>query len=125
LTQFIADENIPKETVDLLKKQGVDIISVTKFAYGLSDTEVLDLANKNGRIVITFDKGFGQLIFKEKRKTKGLILLRFTPKSPQQIAKRIQQVLATNIRMENSVVTVKKDSIRVQNRHRKVCILDS
>ena len=113
MTHFIADENIPKETVDLLKKQGVDIVSVTKFASGLSDTEVLNLANKNGRIVITFDKDFGQLIFKEKRKTKGLILLRFAPKSPQQIAKRIQQVLTTNIRMENSVVTVKKDSIRV------------
>jgi predicted nuclease of predicted toxin-antitoxin system len=110
---FIADENIPKETVDLLKKQGVNIVSVTKFASGLSDIEVLDLANKNGRIVITFDKDFGQLIFKEKRKTKGLILLRFAPKSPQQIAKRIQHVLATNIRMENSVITVKKDSIRV------------
>jgi predicted nuclease of predicted toxin-antitoxin system len=113
LTQFIADENIPKETVDLLKKQGVDIVSITKFASGLSDQEVLNLANENGRIVITFDKDFGQLIFKEKRKTKGLILLRFAPKTPQQIAKRIQQVLTISINMENSVITVKKDSIRV------------
>jgi predicted nuclease of predicted toxin-antitoxin system len=101
------------ETVDLLKKQGVDIVSVTVFASGISDREVLDLANEKGRIVVTFDKDFGQLIFKEKRKTKGLMLLRFVPQSPQQIAKRIQQVLATNIRMENCVVTVKKDNIRV------------
>jgi predicted nuclease of predicted toxin-antitoxin system len=113
LTQFIADENIPKETVDLLKKQRLDIISVTEFASGLGDTEVLDLANKNGRIVITFDKDFGQLIFKEKRKTKGLMLLRFVPKSPQQIAERIQQVVTANVRMEKCVITVKKDSIRV------------
>ena len=113
MTQFIADENIPKESVDILKKQGVDIISITEFALGLGDTEILDLANKRGRIVITFDKDFGQLIFKEKRKTKGLMLLRFVPKSPEHIVKRIQQVLAMNIRMENCVVTVKKDSIRV------------
>ena len=113
MTQFIADENVPKETVDLLKRQGVDIVSVTKFASGLSDAEVLDLANTKGGIVVTFDKDFGQLIFKEKRKTKGLMLLRFTPKSPRQIAKRIQQVLAANIRMENCVLTVKKDSVRV------------
>jgi predicted nuclease of predicted toxin-antitoxin system len=113
LTKFIADENIPRETLALLKKQRVDIISVTDFAFGLSDSDILDLANKNGRIVVTFDKDFGQLIFKEKRKTKGLMLLRFVPKSPQQIAKRIQQVLASDISMERCVVTVKKDKIRV------------
>lgn len=99
--------------MDLLKKQGVDIMSVTEFAFGLSDAEVLDLANKNGRIIITFDKDFGQLLFKEKRRTKGLILLRFAPRSPQHIAKRFQQALAANVSMENNVITVKKDSMRV------------
>ena len=113
MTQFIADENIPKETVNLLKRQGIDIVAVTEFASGLSDIKVLDLAKAKGRIVITFEKDFGQLIFKEKRKTKGLMLLRFVPKSPLQIAKRVQQVLAAEIKMENCVVTVKKDSIRV------------
>ncbi len=97
----------------MLKKQGVDIVLVSVFASGISDREVLDLANEKGRMVVTFDRDFGQLTFKEKRKTKGLILLRFVPQSPQQIAKRIQQVLATNIRMENCVVIVKKDSLRV------------
>jgi predicted nuclease of predicted toxin-antitoxin system len=111
--QFIADENIPRETVDLLKKNGVDIVSVIDIAPGLSDEEILDLANKKGRITITFDRDFGQLIFKQKRKTKGLILLRLIPESPQQIAKRIQQALATKIKMEDSVVIVKKDTIRV------------
>jgi len=118
LTRFIADENIPKECVDLLKKQGLDIISVTDFAFGLGDEEVLDLANRNERIVITFDRDFGQLIFKKKRKSKGLILLRFVPKSPQQTVTIIRQVLATKIKIENSVVTVKKDSIRIRPTNR-------
>lgn len=111
--QFIADENIPLETVDLLKKQGVDIVSVTKLSLGLSDTKILDLANKKERIVITFDKDFGQLIFKEKKQPHGLMLLRFVPESPLQIAKRIQQVLAAKIKIEHYVVIVKKDSVRV------------
>ena len=120
MTRFIADENIPKESVDLLKKQGLDIISITDFAFGLGDDEVLDLANRKGRIVITFDKDFGQLIFKKKRKTEGLMLLRFVPKSPQQTATVIQQVLATKIKIENSVVTVKKDSIRIRPTNRQL-----
>ena len=120
MTRFIADENIPKEAVDLLKKQGLDIVSVTDFAFGLGDKEVLDIANSNDRIVITFDKDFGQLIFKKKRKTKGLMLLRFVPKSPQQTATIIQQVLATKIKIENSIVTVKKDSIRTRPTNRQL-----
>lgn len=113
MIQLLADENIPKKTVDLLKRQGVNILSVTEFSSGLSDRELLELARKKGRIIITFDKDFGQLIFKEKLKTKGLILLRFIPKSPQQIAKRTQHVLAAKITIENCVVTVKKDTVRV------------
>ena len=113
MIQLLADENIPKETVDLLKRQGVDIISVAEFSYGLSDREILELAKTKGRIIITFDKDFGQIIFREKFKTKGLILLRFIPESPQQIAMRIQQVLAAKIMIEKCVVTVKKDSVRV------------
>jgi predicted nuclease of predicted toxin-antitoxin system len=113
LIQLLADENIPKETLDFLKRQGVDIISVTEFSFGLSDREILELAKTKGRIVVIFDKDFGQIIFKEKIKTKGVILLRFVPKSPQQVAKRIQQVLAAKIAMENCVVAVKKSSVRV------------
>ena len=113
MIKFLADENIPKETVALLKKQGIDIVSVTEFASGIDDSAVLDLANKNSRIIVTFDKDFGQLIFKEKRKTQGLILLRFVPQSSAQIAMRIQQVVKAQLRMKKCVVTVKKDTIRV------------
>ena len=113
MTQFITDENVPLETVDFLKKQGINVVSVTELSPGLSDLKILDLANKKDRIVITFDKDFGQLIFKEKRQTKGLMLLRFVPESPTQIAMRIQQVLAAKIKIEHCVVTVKKDSVKV------------
>jgi predicted nuclease of predicted toxin-antitoxin system len=113
LTRFIADENIPRETVELLKRKGVDIVSVSDVSPGLGDDEILELARKDERIVITFDRDFSQLIFKQKRKTKGLILLRFNPESPQQIAKRIQQALATKIKMDSSVIVVKKDTLKV------------
>ena len=113
MTKFVADENIPIETVNILKEQGVDIVSVAAFAPGLTDIEVLDFANTNHRIVITFDKDFGQIVFKEKRKTEGLILLRFVPLSSQQIAKKIKQVLVSKILLENHIVVVKKDSVRV------------
>jgi predicted nuclease of predicted toxin-antitoxin system len=105
--------NIMLDVYNITYKPFANIISVTEFSFGLSDREILELAKTKGRIVVTFDKDFSQIIFKEKIKTKGVILLRFVPKSPQQVAKRIQQVLAAKIAMENCVVAVKKSSVRV------------
>ena len=58
-------------------------------------------------------KDFGEMIVGEKVKVKGLILLRFAPKSPQQIAKRIWQVLTSQIPVENSLLIVKERTVRL------------
>ena len=93
MTKLLADENVPIEAVEALKRKGIEIVSVIEFSPGLSDREVLNLANREDRILVTFDKDFGEMIVREK--VKGLILLRFAPKSPQQIARRIWQVLTS------------------------------
>ena len=90
----MADENVPIEAVKILKRKDIDIVSVIEFSPGLSDREVLNLANKEDRILVTFDKDFGELVVREKAKIKGLILLRFRPKSSQQIAR-----ISTNVRL--------------------------
>jgi predicted nuclease of predicted toxin-antitoxin system len=90
----------------------VDITSVIEFSPGLNDREVLNLANREDRILVTFDKDFGELVVREKVKVKGLILLRFAPKSPQQIADRIWRTLTSQIPAENSLLVVKEYTIR-------------
>jgi predicted nuclease of predicted toxin-antitoxin system len=75
--------------------------------------EVLDLANREDRVIVTFDKDFGELVVKRQARIKGLILLRFIPKSPQQVAKRILQVLASGISVENKMFIVREHTVRV------------
>lgn len=43
---------------------------------GISDDEVLELANQQGMILLTSDKDFGELVFRQKRITQGIILIR-------------------------------------------------
>ena len=50
---------------------------------------------------------------REKVKVKGLILLRFAPKSPQLIARRIWQILTSHILIENNLLIVREHTIRV------------
>lgn len=113
MIKLLADENIPIKAVNALRQRGIDIVSVIEFSPGLSDRKVLDLANRKERIVVTFDKGFGELLFREKLKAKGLILLRFIPKSPEQITKRIEYLLTAEIPIKNRILIVKEYGVRV------------
>jgi len=112
LTKLLADENIPRKTVEILKNEDLDITSVSETSPGLSDRAVIEQANKENRIIITFDKDFGELIFKERLKVKGLILLRIAPSSPEHIAERIRHTLSQVTPLENKIVTVREDRTR-------------
>lgn len=56
-------------------------------APGIADTEGLALAVSQDRILITFDKDFGELAFRQQLPaTSGIILFRLQPASPSHIA---------------------------------------
>lgn len=113
MIKLLADENIPNRTVEALKQRDVDIISVIDSSPGLSDRAVIDLANDEDRVIVTFDKDFGELIFRERLEVTGLILLRIAPISPERIAERIGHILAQNLSLSNKIVVVREDRIRV------------
>ncbi len=79
--KFIADENLGIKVPDYLKNLGFDIVAVTQIARGDPDKKVLEIANKQGRVLITLDKDFGELVFKEKLIHSGVILLRLKDES--------------------------------------------
>ncbi len=112
MTKLLADENVPLKAVEILREKSVDAVSVTELSPGLKDREVLDLAGREGRIIVTFDKDFGELVVRERAKAKGLILLRFVPRSPQQVAEKIWQVLRSGIPLENNLIVVREHTVR-------------
>jgi predicted nuclease of predicted toxin-antitoxin system len=72
--KLLADENISTKVVGCLRNKGIDIISLKELATGLSDESVLEIANKQKRILITFDDDFGELIYRRKLGAQGIIL---------------------------------------------------
>jgi predicted nuclease of predicted toxin-antitoxin system len=113
LTKLLADENVPLKAVEALRRKGVDVVSVIELSPGLKDREVLNLANREGRIIVTFDKDFGELVVRERARVKGLILLRFAPRSPQQVAEKIWRVLESGISLEDGLLVVREHVVRV------------
>jgi predicted nuclease of predicted toxin-antitoxin system len=58
--RFLANENFPRAAVEALEKAGHDVTWVRVAAPGASDSDVLSKAAHEGRILLTFDKDFGE-----------------------------------------------------------------
>ena len=80
--KFIADECIDRQIIDLLRKIGYEILYVTEIEPGISDKKVLDIANRESAVLITADKDFGELVFRQNKITSGIILIRLTGLQP-------------------------------------------
>jgi predicted nuclease of predicted toxin-antitoxin system len=65
--RFLADENIPNVIIRWLQAEGHDVLMATALAAGASDRHWLDLAEAEKRIIITSDKDFGELVFRDRR----------------------------------------------------------
>ncbi len=114
LLTFLADENIPFYVVKQLRNEGFKIISVVEEFAGSSDEKILEISSRNKWVIITFDKDFGELIYKEKSdKPAGIILLRVIPKSPAYILQVLKWLLLEKkLSFVGNFVVVNKDKVR-------------
>jgi predicted nuclease of predicted toxin-antitoxin system len=91
--KFLADENIPSESIEALRKAGFDIESIGESAPGSSDADVAARSKRTARVVVTFDKGFAEDAFRGLVRPHGMIFLRVQPSSPEYITKNLQRAL--------------------------------
>jgi predicted nuclease of predicted toxin-antitoxin system len=121
--KFLANENIPLASVYYLRKKGLDVYSISETAPGITDIEVLKIAQIEKRIILTFDNDYGELIFLHKINIPaGVVFFRFIPQYPNEPAEYIMKILAIrNLSLENyfTVVDTKKIRQRLMRRIKK------
>jgi len=61
--KFLANENMAGDAVAALREKGHDVLWVRTASPGSDDTTILAHAVEENRILITFDKDFGELAF--------------------------------------------------------------
>jgi predicted nuclease of predicted toxin-antitoxin system len=71
-----------------LRAVGHDVLYVAETAAGLNDVDVIALAAREKRILLTEDKDFGDLVFRRERAVPGLVLLRIASENSTLKAKR-------------------------------------
>ena len=76
--KFLADENVDKPIVEKLRKNGHVVHYVTEMEPSISDDEVIKLANQESALLLTEDKDFGELIYRQGRIFSGVVLIRLS-----------------------------------------------
>ena len=112
--RLLANENFPLEAVEALRDAGHEVAWIREDSRGTSDDKILLRAQEENRIVVTFDKDFGELAFRSKLPAQsGVILFRITPKSSQYIAQAAVQALASRDNWAGHFSVVEDNQIRM------------
>lgn len=92
--RFLADENFPRDAVDALRADDHDVRWIRTDAPGLNDRGVLARAVEEDRVLLTFDKDFGELAFRFGLPAScGIILFRLPTPSPQHVAQTVREAV--------------------------------
>jgi predicted nuclease of predicted toxin-antitoxin system len=108
--RLLADENFPLPTVEALRQAGHDVMWVRTDAPGTGDTALLDLAEVDGRVLLTLDKDFWQIAIQRRQplERSGVILFRVHPAIPENVTPLVLRTMETGQEWGGhaSVVTV-------------------
>ena len=113
--KFIADVNVEKSIVDYLKYEGFDIMWIPDYNCMMKDEELLRLANKERRVLITNDKDFGNLVFFKNLISSGIILFHAKEHNVEWKEKILKKVIDDfGEKVCSSFIVIGKDKVRIK-----------
>jgi predicted nuclease of predicted toxin-antitoxin system len=113
--RLLANENFPRVAVEALRQNGHDVLWARLDMPGDDDVAILSRAQTDQRLILTFDKDFGELAFRwGLPATSGVILVRFANDLPDVIAERIVALLQTRTDWAGYFSVVESHRIRTR-----------
>lgn len=93
---LVADESVDRQIVEVLRQKGHNIIYIAEMDPGISDVLVFETANKNRCLLLTADKDFGEIVFRDKRLiSDGVVLIRLAGLSSEMKGRVISEAIET------------------------------
>lgn len=112
--RFLADESCDAALVRALREAGHEVASVRDTMPGATDRSVLDASLHDGRLLLTEDKDFGELVFANGAPAFGVLLLRYAIAARSRVARRLVDFVAIRgAELEGSFVVLEPSRTRV------------
>jgi predicted nuclease of predicted toxin-antitoxin system len=111
----VLNENITGTVTAELRQRGHDVLSVKESMRSEADDVILARAQREGRIVVTHDKDFGELAFRDGLPAScGVILLRLAGAEPETDNRRILEALGSRSDWAGHFSLITDDRIRMR-----------
>lgn len=115
MPKFIVDECTGIAIVHFLRAQGYDVVGVSEAMPQASDFDILQRAIAEQRIVVTNDKDFGDMVYRDQRRHLGILLLRLADDRTETKIRVIAAVLAHYAQhLANRFVVATEQNIRLR-----------
>jgi predicted nuclease of predicted toxin-antitoxin system len=113
--RFVADENVSRVVIERLRAGGFEVIAVGETRSGAPDKDVLESATREGCILITEDRDFGELVIRQRLGVRGMILLELDRLSNAMEADVVAEVVSNHAdRLLDNLVVIEPGRIRVR-----------
>ncbi len=115
--KLLADEDIDYQIVEKLRKDGYKISYVLEMDPSISDDEVIKLANQEEALLLTADKDFGELVFRQNRILFGVILIRLSGLSPHYKSKIVSNVIKKHQdKLKDNFTVISHGGVRIRRK---------
>ena len=113
--KFLADAHISVEMVAMIRDLGHDWLAASAIPPRMQDIDVLRMAADDGRVMVTADKDFGELVFVHGLACPGVVLIRIALAAETDRVARVRSVWPLVLsRLPRSFVTITTSSVRAR-----------
>jgi predicted nuclease of predicted toxin-antitoxin system len=112
---LLADEGVERQIVEQLRKHGHAVLYIAEMEPGVGDEIILGRANAQHALLITADKDFGELVFRQHAVHAGVLLLRLAGLPPAIKAQIVGDVLRSRAtELPNAFSVISPGSVRIR-----------
>ena len=114
---LVADEGVDGHIVGQLRQDGHDVLYIAEMEPSISDEMVLSRANTQGALLVTEDKDFGELVFRQRLVHIGVVLIRLAGLSSQTKAAMVSAVFRDHVaELSDTFSVISPGMVRIRRR---------
>lgn len=113
--KLLANENIPAALIKGLRAAGHDVAWVSEISSGIADPQVIEWAIREERLLLTFDKDFGELAFARSLPAScGVILLRLPMDDLKRLIMMVVELITSRDDWQGQFAVVEETRVRLR-----------
>ena len=116
--KFLLDMGITPHAIPLFQRLGYEAHRCSEFGLGAAlDEEIVAFARKNGFVIVTLDKRFGDILILSGTSKPSVVILRLGNPTFAQMLSALQRLLETyrESEFQHAIIAVEPDKIRLHS----------